>query len=609
MSAEEKRKDFEEPDLQDEEDLISNHEFEASSRLLADSETPLRSSSEKNISVNPVRFLDFVAGIAGDKTKAAQETKAEVPAEAVRAEQPKQKENVPIIAWEKTLLDGELPVKAKAPETKFENLQTYVGVVDQWRENFQSSFGAQDARRAEKDGDINKAVELWKKEQDRLKSGYANEGAIFESCKELARLYEKIPGKSEEARKQYEAAIDLCKKDYNWSERWDSSLDPTVARLQMGIARSYQTEGKLDKAIEAQKQALLVANKGESEYSFSQKKDPVKIECRNGLAELLAKNGKNEEAVKEWQESIKLIKKQSGYSDYLASPQDKAIIKTQNKIADALLQAGKPDEALKMHEQNIAVLKRQRDYSDYLNSDLDFDIMRVQKSIADIKLSQNKFDEAQKALDENYKVLERKYLNTVFPKPEVVSAHAQYRKDMADLFSLKANRSGSDAVAQSKNFERAVQERQKEIDIYKKAAESDWRNPEAFDGKIFAANKEMIKDLKSQGKEEDALKIQEQQLRLLRRAEVKPAELGACYQQIAAGYDKIGQSEKAISMQKEACRNLSASEAYPVARERLAELYKKAGKDIRVEEAREDKECFDRCDAIEKFPYLFNKLP
>lgn len=521
-----------------------------------------------------------------------------------------------VLAIQTTLLDGDLagkPPVFKPIGSDVAAAPVVPNIFDQLRGvGFNSpmdSFGVQDARRAEKDGDIKKAIELWTKEQEQLKKGYGNEVAIFDSCKELARLYEKMPDKSTEARKQYEAAIEICKKQLDWSDRWDSKLDATVSSLHLKVAKTYEAEGKTDKALEAQKQALAVANKGEStDYNWAQKKDGLKIECHNAIAATLLKNGKGEDAVKEYQETLKLIKRQSGYSDY-GCPQDKDIIAIQSKMAEALVKAGKNDEAVKVYEQNLTTLKRQRGYSDYSSSPLDNDVIRTQRSIAQIRAGQGRYDDAFKALEENFKLLDRKYSLTGYGDNKAAGAHAQYRSDMADLYAKRAESRKDDPNARNADYDKALKERQKELEIYKREQDYDYRNAKSLDPNIFAAQRETAKYLKALGKDEEALQLERKQTYLMQRAEAKPADIALCQQKIAAGYEKLGKMDQAIEMHKAACYSLQGKEGYTAAHDRLAEVYKKVGKDIRVEEAREDKEAFERCDAIEKFPYIFSKLP
>ena len=516
-----------------------------------------------------------------------------------------------------TLLDGELPGKSTPIEPFVSETQAALGPVidifDQpWRlPSFNSpleSYEVQDARRAEKEGDLNKAVELWTKEQDRLKKGYGNDVALYDSSKELARLYEKMPDKSAEARKQYELSLEIIKKQSEWNDRWDTKLDPTVTALHLKIAKTYEAEGKFDKALDQQKLALKVATKGESDYNWAQKKDSLKIDCRSAMAETLMKMGKPEEAIKEYQQNIKLLKLQSGYSEYSASPQDKAIIATQIKTAEALVKAGKQDDAVKVYEQNMAMIKRQRDYSDYSPSKWDRDVVQTQRAIAKIRTEQGRYDDAFKALAENQKLLDSKYHMTSYGDKTAVGAFTQYHADMANLYAKRAESKKDDPAARNADYDKAVQERQKELDIYKRYQSWDSRD-KTQDPYVFAAQRDIAKFLQASGKEEEALKMQEKQIPILERAGAKPAEVAACIQKIADGYEKLGKLDTAISMHKQACYKLEGKEGYQEARERLAATYAKAGKDIRTEEAREDKEAFDRCDEVEKFPYIFNKLP
>lgn len=513
-------------------------------------------------------------------------------------------------ASKKTLLDFDLGGKAPSFEpTVSSDAPVFTARIINWRPpSFNSlleSYGMQKARRAEQEGDLNRAVELWTAEQEQLKKYYGNDQAVYETQKELARLYEMMPAKSAEARIQYEAMLETCKKSPDWKERYDSKVDPAVSAILLKIAKTYEAEGEIDKALESLSLALAVAEKGESDYIRPQRKDSSKVECRKAMAAMHIKSGKIDEAIKDYQEIVELLKRQSGYSVY-GCPQDKDIVATQGKMADSFVKAGKWEDAAKVHEANLAIIKRQWGYSDYSESAFDNDVLQTQRAIARIRIAQGRYDEAFKTLDENCRLLDRKY-RSYGGDNKAGGAYAQYYGDIADAYAKRASSRTDDMKARNSDYDEAFKAREKELEIYNRARGYDYGT--TLDANIFAVQREMANYLKEQGKDHDALRLQEKQIYLLERAETNPEDIAICMEKIAGEYEKLGELDRAVLMRKSACYKLEGREGYAVARELLAETYRKDGKDIRVEEAREDKEEFDRCDAIEKFPYIFSKLP
>ncbi len=276
------------------------------------------------------------------------------------------------------------------------------------------------ARKAEMDGNIAEAIKILEAHQinitsdSRYSDHYSTQldRALLTSCLELGRLHDKARN-GPEARTQYDIAIKTYKKQHTWNARNESELDRQVVFLQLKIAASFEAQGNLDKAIEAQQEALKVARKGEVPY-FVSKNDPVQMECRNALAATLANRGNYDEAIKEYEQTIKLLQKEAGYSKYFWCPQDRDIIATQRKMADVYQKAGKSEEAFKLHQENLEIIERQPRSRAKSATEWDQEYYSAKRGQATIRASQGKLDEALALHGENARMLENKYWSSSY---------------------------------------------------------------------------------------------------------------------------------------------------------------------------------------------------
>jgi hypothetical protein len=340
--------------------------------------------------------------------------------------------------------------------------------------------------------------------------------------------------------------------------------------------------------------------KNSSSDSWAAKNDLIRVECHQEIAKLQAKQNNYDEAIKHNQEIIRLYKRQSDYRDWTSCPYDRSIIQTNRNMSEMFRKGGKFEDAYKLQEENLKLIGRNSEYSDWRKSPMDAEMVKSYRAMSAIRAEQGKLPDAIKLQDQMHQLLQRKYYFSDYGTSEVDDLRANYHADVSQLY------------ARAGDMPRAIAERNKEIALYKRQTQYSSLTTNSEDAKLFVAQRELIKCLKAYGKTEDALEIQSEQYRLLRRnkTSAKPAELAACCERIAEGYESIGRSERGISWRKNAMHEVGrTAPEYGAIRDRLSEAYKKVGKDLRLEEAAEAQASFAKSDRLEKFANVLSRLP
>jgi hypothetical protein len=497
-----------------------------------------------------------------------------------------------------TLFDQDIAVSPSIPERSV--LLTHLQTA------FQVDCDERDLlKAASREQNLQSAAKLFEERRDRIlkySAGYMSEGdakSLLLCYAELSRIYLQ-QGRAQEAKHQQESAIELCdlrqKRESNWLS--DRPFARQSALLRLELARMFEAEGNNDKALTLQFEALSKLQGSRDAYKWESKQDIAMMACHDEMARILMKQGKFEMAKQQLEQAFTL-------SELMRAPvrlsDEQLSIKMNAKVhlAEVYLYTGQAKKSLELYMQAVPLLQELRRNCD-ARAELDMDkrLYAAYRGIANAKATNGDISGAIKdQQDLQYRIL-RDYRYPSSKSP-VDMELAQCRRDLAELHLRKGD------------YKAAVAEIEEEIKIYERGRTHSAQPNYEVGTRVFNAQNRLVAIFEQNNQPLDSINVRKVQLaNIVQSLNPTKRQIAECQQAISMAYEGMNDRESAIYWQK--CANYNVRDDKDVSQQyqdRLKCLYAAEGKELRVEEAKEDKESFEKLDKASKLPYLLYKLP